>query len=156
MSWHKRFPTSECTLKLSALKQEKLWMPLCNLWVCVSGSSYLIRDAAVVVVPHADPHWTLYFIRGCPRCVVTLSIWTHFHILMDDSYDTQTKTVTVRNSAVILLLFSFATLGVSCTFCPPLSLSPCFHHRTHFIVVFFSPILVSQSRVSNLDYRLHH
>lgn len=37
-------------------------------------SSYLVRDAAMVVVPHADPDWTLDFIRGRPRCVITFPI----------------------------------------------------------------------------------
>lgn len=52
---------------------------------CVSDSFYLIRDTAVVVVPHADPDRTLDLIGGRPRSVVALSIRAHLHILMDDA-----------------------------------------------------------------------
>lgn len=71
---------------------------------CGSGSSYLIRDAAVVVVSHADPDWTLDLIRGSPRCVVTLSIGTHLHILVDNACNTKRHkhTVIVQNCTVLL------------------------------------------------------
>lgn len=60
---------------------------------CVSDSFYLIRDTAVVVVPHADPDWTLDLIGGRPRSVVALSVRAHLHILMDDACRTQKKSL---------------------------------------------------------------
>lgn len=64
-----------------------------HVCVCVGAcprSSYLIRDAPMVIVPHTDPHWTLNLIRGSPGCLVTLPIWAHLHIFMDNACETQT------------------------------------------------------------------
>lgn len=59
---------------LSSLQANKGLNALEQTVTSVLVSSYLIRDPAMVVVPHADPDWTLDFIRGRPRCVVTFPI----------------------------------------------------------------------------------
>lgn len=85
---------------------------------CVSGCPYLIRDASMVVVPHTDPDWTLDLIRRRPRCLVALPVWTHLHILMDDTYNTDTNGLLVSGLALYfhptrvfgLFLFCLITL----------------------------------------------